>query len=222
MKETLASFDVFYRLLLRIISLDYLPGQKIDMQRLCRAFQLSRTPVRDAIWVLDEYGLVELEPQQSTKVTLINEAELSDDLDMFFFFLNKAEKKFLAQGKADDNALHCLEREKAYGKTRQNTLSLQHAYAFVFNLFFSVMSRQQLFRYCGSFANTLRVFSANVLLRHGEEALASFNEHLVSGDNPDSPLFSFLNKFSDFFAVEPVKDVFPEFFCGFGRNTMIG
>lgn len=51
------------------------PGQKIPEKELCEAFDISRTPLREALKVLATEGLVELLPQRGARVSVITEAE---------------------------------------------------------------------------------------------------------------------------------------------------
>ncbi|MDQ1902168.1 GntR family transcriptional regulator [Paracoccus sp. WLY502] len=54
------------------------PGQKIPEKELCEAFDISRTPLREALKVLATEGLVELLPQRGARVSVITEAELAE------------------------------------------------------------------------------------------------------------------------------------------------
>ena len=48
------------------------PGERLYDEQLSRYFQVSRTPVREALQVLAEKGLVEILPGRGTRVTPID------------------------------------------------------------------------------------------------------------------------------------------------------
>ena len=52
------------------------PGERLYDEQLSRYFQVSRTPVREALQVLAEKGLVEILPGRATRVTPIDLASL--------------------------------------------------------------------------------------------------------------------------------------------------
>ena len=67
-----ASAQVFDHLRERIISLDLKPGVQLQRDELAAYFDLSSTPVRDALTRLGEEGLVDIVPKQSTAVRAID------------------------------------------------------------------------------------------------------------------------------------------------------
>ncbi|WP_188689615.1 GntR family transcriptional regulator [Pullulanibacillus camelliae] len=56
-----------------IVHLDLKPGQRLNDQLLAKKFDVSRTPVREALKRLEDEGLVETFPGAVTRVTAINE-----------------------------------------------------------------------------------------------------------------------------------------------------
>jgi len=56
------------------------PGKKVPEKALCERYQVSRTPLREALKVLAREGLVELVPNRGATVTKLTRA----DLDEFF------------------------------------------------------------------------------------------------------------------------------------------
>ena len=56
----------------RIISLELLPGNALSRQELQDRYAISSTPIRDAMLQLQEEGLVAIQPQSRTCVTLID------------------------------------------------------------------------------------------------------------------------------------------------------
>ena len=71
--------DQVYALLRRtIVTLRLPPGAAIVEKELTRQLGISRTPVRDALRMLAEEGLVEIKPQSGTFVAPINQAQLEE------------------------------------------------------------------------------------------------------------------------------------------------
>ncbi|MFC3285722.1 GntR family transcriptional regulator [Litchfieldella rifensis] len=54
------------------------PGSRISEKQLCEAFEVSPTPLRQALKVLASEGLVELLPNRGAKVTKVDPQEVSD------------------------------------------------------------------------------------------------------------------------------------------------
>lgn len=71
--------DQVYALLRRtIVTLRLPPGAAIVEKDITRQLGISRTPVRDALRLLAEEGLVDIKPQSGTFVALINQAQLEE------------------------------------------------------------------------------------------------------------------------------------------------
>lgn len=65
----------------RIISRQYIPGDKLDIQTLADSFGVSRSPVKDAINHLVHDGLIEVVPRKGTYVTELNFTAFLEVLD---------------------------------------------------------------------------------------------------------------------------------------------
>lgn len=71
--------DQVYALLRRtIVTLRLPPGAAIIEKDITRQLGISRTPVRDAVRLLAEEGLVDIKPQSGTFVALINREQLEE------------------------------------------------------------------------------------------------------------------------------------------------
>lgn len=68
----LANNTIFEELKKRIIELELSPGTVINERELMEAFSVSRTPVREALIMLSQIGLVEMKPRIGTYVTQID------------------------------------------------------------------------------------------------------------------------------------------------------
>lgn len=76
---SLALFEeVAERLRNRIFSQELKPGERIDEQLLTREFGISRTPLREALKVLQAEGLVTLVPRRGCFVAQLSEHDLDD------------------------------------------------------------------------------------------------------------------------------------------------
>jgi DNA-binding GntR family transcriptional regulator len=74
--------DVFARLKERIIRWDYAPGHRFTEEGLCEEFGMSRSPVREALSMLVENGLVEKEPYRGYSVKQPDMKEIFDLYDV--------------------------------------------------------------------------------------------------------------------------------------------
>ena len=72
------SQEIFIALRDRIIHLDYPPETVLSEKELCAEFNVSRTPLREAILKLEEMNLVQSIPRYGTYVTHIDNKELRD------------------------------------------------------------------------------------------------------------------------------------------------
>jgi GntR family transcriptional regulator, rspAB operon transcriptional repressor len=64
---------VFAELYRRVVELELAPGARLSEQDVARQFGVSRQPVRDAFYRLSQIGLLHIQPQRATTITLISE-----------------------------------------------------------------------------------------------------------------------------------------------------
>jgi DNA-binding GntR family transcriptional regulator len=72
------SVDIYERLSLRILKLEYAPGHRLTEEGLCAEFQVSRSPVREALNMLVQRGLVKKNPRQNYAVRELELKEIRD------------------------------------------------------------------------------------------------------------------------------------------------
>jgi DNA-binding GntR family transcriptional regulator len=65
-----------------IIEGKFKPGEKISEQELSEQLGVSRTPIREAIQILQQQGLVKIVPKSGTYVTNVEAEELKDSLSI--------------------------------------------------------------------------------------------------------------------------------------------
>lgn len=70
--------ELLDRLRRMIVDGDLTPGEKVPEKALCARFDVSRTPLREALKVLASEGLVALEPNRGATVTRLTEADLEE------------------------------------------------------------------------------------------------------------------------------------------------
>ena len=80
--DTKLSQRIFVALRDRIIHLDYPPETVLSEKNLCAEFNVSRTPLREAILKLEEMNLVQSIPRYGTYVTHINTKEIRDTYEV--------------------------------------------------------------------------------------------------------------------------------------------
>lgn len=105
-----ALFDeVADRLRHRIHTQDLLPGQRLDEVELCREFSVSRTPLREALKVLQSEGLVKLVPRRGCFVAEISGKDLADIFSILMVLEEGAAAEAVARmGEADVRRLQRL------------------------------------------------------------------------------------------------------------------
>ena len=100
--------EVASRLRHMVFERQLVPGEWIDELRLANNWQISRTPLREALKVLASEGLVQLVPRQGCRVTEMSE----DDADELFPVMALLEGRcaFEAVRKATPEGIACLRR----------------------------------------------------------------------------------------------------------------
>lgn len=87
--ENESNRDYSYRILKEnIIELVFKPGDKISEPSIATSLNLSRTPIREALILLENEGLVEVRPQKGTFVSKINVSKIEN-----MIFIRKSVEK---------------------------------------------------------------------------------------------------------------------------------
>ena len=82
MAESNLSRDIFNKLSDRILHWEYSPGQRLTEELLCAEFNVSRSPVREALQMLAERNLVDKKPRLGYRVKQLNLTEINELYDV--------------------------------------------------------------------------------------------------------------------------------------------
>jgi DNA-binding GntR family transcriptional regulator len=82
MADANLSFDVYTRLSERILKWEYPPGHRFTEEALCAEFSVSRSPVREALGMLAERGLVDKRARQGYSVRRLDLKEIKELYDV--------------------------------------------------------------------------------------------------------------------------------------------
>lgn len=69
------AYDYLYR---KIVHCEYLPGQELNEKHLVEETGLGRTPLREALLVLQKEGLVDIFPRKGMRISLLTEKSVND------------------------------------------------------------------------------------------------------------------------------------------------
>jgi DNA-binding GntR family transcriptional regulator len=96
-----------------IVALDIEPGAALEEERLCREYQVSRTPMREALIRLASEGLVELEPNRGAKVATLQFIDVVDHYEAMDVF-QPVIWHFAAVRRTNDDLAAIKERLEAF------------------------------------------------------------------------------------------------------------
>lgn len=77
-----AADSIFAALRRAILEHDFLPGERLDVQSLAKKFDVSPTPVKNALNMLASAGLVEIKPRSGTFVINLTAADVAETFDI--------------------------------------------------------------------------------------------------------------------------------------------
>lgn len=107
--ENESNRDYSYRILKEnIIELVFKPGDKISEPSIATLLNLSRTPIREALILLENEGLVEVRPQKGTFVSKINVSKIEN----MIFIRKSVEKEVIRLACENINQLKLEEIEE--------------------------------------------------------------------------------------------------------------
>ena len=114
------SDTLFESVLDHIVSGEYPPGQMISEKDLCKEFNVSRTPFREAIRKLEEMRMVEVVPRFGTYVTEVDINEVTAAFEVRLYMEVVAAK--LAAERRTDEQIDALEALLNEAKTMKGSM----------------------------------------------------------------------------------------------------
>ena len=108
----------------KIIRLEFRPGERIMETKIANELKVSRSPIREALRILEKNRLVELIPRRGAQVTKLSEtfiAQLCDVLMALFCLMarqcaeNGTDRNFEMIDDAAKRSSDCVDREDVYG-----------------------------------------------------------------------------------------------------------
>lgn len=85
----------------RILKREIKPGEKISVEDIARGLGVSRTPVVNALKILESDGLVEIQPRRGTFVTHLTAKDVSDLFEIRLIIELHAADRIFHDGKVD-------------------------------------------------------------------------------------------------------------------------
>lgn len=82
MAESNLSRDIFAKLSDRILHWEYAPGQRLTEELLCDEFNVSRSPIREALQKLADKNLIDRKDRQGYRVKQLNLTEIHELYDV--------------------------------------------------------------------------------------------------------------------------------------------
>ena len=113
--------DVYDSLREKITTLSLYPGQELNVEELCSLFQVSRSPLRDALLRLERDRLVDIFPQRGTRVSYLDEDIIEEERYMRKCMELGALKRALAKERNG-------REQKAFISKLESILLMQEAY----------------------------------------------------------------------------------------------
>ena len=103
------SREIYSSLSERILSLEYPPGHRLTEEALCAEFRVSRSPVREALGMLVENGLIDKKARHGYSVRRLDLKEIHDLYDVRLVLERAIVERLCAQG-MDPEEIARLER----------------------------------------------------------------------------------------------------------------
>ena len=119
--------DVYDSLREKITTLSLYPGQELNVEELCSLFQVSRSPLRDALLRLERDRLVDIFPQRGTRVSYLDEDIIEEERYMRKCMELGALKRALSKERSN-------KEKEAFVSKLESILLMQKAYILEDNL----------------------------------------------------------------------------------------
>ncbi len=120
--------SVYYTLRKNIMTLNLKPGEALSIKDISEKWNVSRSPVRDALIKLEKEGLVDILPQKGTIVSRIDLKRVCEERFLRESLEENAIRLFMQDYKESDIAMlkHCIEQQKQSLKDNDNIAFLTY------------------------------------------------------------------------------------------------
>jgi DNA-binding GntR family transcriptional regulator len=139
MAEANLSSDVCTRLSERILKWEYPPGYRLTEEELCAQFSVSRSPVREALGMLVERGLVDKKARQGYSVRRLDLREINELYDVRLVLELSVIERLCRKG-MDEKIIADLERQ--WTEYRDNLPEMSATAAMADEEFHEILARE--------------------------------------------------------------------------------
>ncbi len=139
MAEANLSGDVCTRLSDRILKWEYPPGYRLTEEELCEQFSVSRSPIREALGMLVERGLVDKKARQGYTVRRLDLREINELYDVRLVLELSVVERLCRKG-LDEAIIVKLERQ--WTEYRDNLPEMSESAAIADEEFHEVLARE--------------------------------------------------------------------------------
>jgi len=139
MAEANLSGDVCTRLSDRILKWEYPPGYRLTEEELCEQFSVSRSPIREALGMLVERGLVDKKARQGYTVRRLDLQEINELYDVRLVLELSVVERLCRNG-LDESIIYKLERQ--WTEYRDNLPEMSESAAIADEEFHEILARE--------------------------------------------------------------------------------
>jgi DNA-binding GntR family transcriptional regulator len=166
------------------------PGSKISEKHLCELFEISRTPLREALKVLAKEGLLELLPNRGARVAKLTRKDLEDLFHVMGALEGLAGE--LASGQVTEAALNeirALHHEMLAHRARGDRAAYFHANQAIHDAIIAAADNRVLSLQYENLRGRIRParYMANVTRERWDEAVREHGEILEALSRRDGP-----------------------------------
>lgn len=134
----------------KIETLEYMPGQRISENELCRAYGATRHMVRGALMKLKQRKLVEVYPQRGTFVSLIDMRYIADILFVREAMEQEAMRQVIESGEVEEvcgKMRACIELQKQCKHSEQYTQEFYQLDNAFHQCMYGAIGRREIFQF---------------------------------------------------------------------------
>lgn len=211
----------------RIIKVDFFPGEKISENNLANFYQVSRTPIKNALIRLEGEGLVDVVSQKGTYVKKLSISNLKEVLTIRCYIeaMVVINEPLLKDKIINDKLKKNLEQQKELIASSQDLRSKVQKFYELDNefhyLIFKLFSKENLWNYLINNFPQLQIYRVLSTLREKEHLAEKMEDHCniyncINGDEIKSEALKYYVEHifeGDFNSLEIVKNNFPSYFA---------